>query len=99
MEQAVQITVIITFIVSTVVFFIKLGEYKSIINSDIETLKRDVENLKKDVEKVEDDLENIQLETNKVTSNLESMLIEIRTKLELLIQYSGMFNGSENNKK
>ena len=99
MEQAVQITVIITFITSTIVFFIKLGEYKSIINSDIETLKKDVDELKKNIEEMEDELKNMKSETNKITSNLEAMLIEIRTKLELLIQYSGMFNGSENNKK
>lgn len=99
MEQIIQITVIFTFIVSIVVFFVKLGEYKSIINTDIENTKKDIVTVRADIKSIEEDMEKIKSDTRQATSNLEAVLIEIKTKLELLMQYSGMFNGRENNKK
>ena len=98
MEQIIQIIVIITFIGSTIAFFVKLGEYKSIINTDIESVKKEIGKINSDIKNFEKDLEEIKTKTNETTSKLETVLVEIKTKLELFMQYSGMFDGHKNNK-
>ena len=95
LEQIIQITVIITFIASIVCFFVKLGEYKSLINTDIQALKDDVKELKDDVDDTKAELEKIKSDTTQVTSKLETLLIEVKTKVELLVQCSGVFDKHE----
>lgn len=95
LEQVIQITVIITFIASIVCFFVKLGEYKSLINTDIKTLQEDVKDLKSDAKDTKKELEKIKRDTTAVTSNLETLLIEVKTKVELLVQCSGILEGHE----
>ena len=81
LEQIIQITVIITFIASAVVFFVKIGEYKSLINNEIEVLKQEVKDCKRDIEKVEDKIETVEGNNNQIMS----LLIEVKTKLEFYI--------------
>ena len=38
-------------------------------------------------------------ETGKIITTLNSTLAEIKAKLELLVQYSGILNGNNTNKK
>lgn len=95
LEQVIQITVIITFIASIVCFFVKLGEYKSLINTDIQALKEDVKEIKSEVDDTKHEIEKIKRDTTQVTSNLEALLIEVKTKVELLVQCSGIFEKHE----
>lgn len=95
LEQVIQITVIITFIASIICFFVKLGEYKSLINTDIKALQEDVKDLKSDAKDTKEELDKIKRDTTQITSSLEALLIEVKTKVELLVQYSGMFDGHE----
>lgn len=95
LEQIIQITVIITFIASIVCFFVKLGEYKTLINTDIQSLKEDVKELKNEVDETKEELNKIKRDTTQVTSKLETLLIEVKTKVELLVQYSGILEGHE----
>lgn len=95
LEQIIQITVILTFIASIVCFFIKLGEYKSLVNTDIKTVQEDLKTLQDEVKDMKDEVDKIKEDTNKVTSNLEALLIELRTKVDFLIQGSGIFNNEK----
>jgi len=92
LEQIIQITVILTFIASIVCFFVKLGEYKSLINTDIKSVQNDVKELQHEIEEIKEEVNKIKDETNQVTKNLETLLIEVKTKVDLLIQGSGIFN-------
>lgn len=91
LEQVIQITSIITFISMAVIFFVKIGEYKSLINNKIEVLENDVNECKNDIKDLQHKIEN--LETN--NSQFMSLLIEVKTKLELLIQATGFFKNNE----
>ena len=98
LEQFIQITVILTFIFSIVCFFIKLGEYKTLINTDIDTLKKDVEELKIAKNEMSDKVKEIETKTTLATSRLETLLIEVKVKLEMLMQFQGMPNSNNNDK-
>ena len=95
LEQIIQVTVIVTFIASIICFFIKLGEYKSLINTDIKTVQEDVKSLQTEVKEIKEEVDKIKEDTNKVTTNLETLLIEVKTKVDLLIQCSGIFNNEK----
>lgn len=92
LEEIIQITAIFTFIVSIVVFFVKLGEYKSAVNIDILSVKDDVKDLQHQIDEMTEEIDKIKDDTNITTKNLETLLIEVKTKVDLLIQGSGMFN-------
>lgn len=98
LEQIIQITVILTFIASIICFFIKLGEYKSLINTDIKTVKEDVKNLEVEVKEITNEVEKIKENTNKITNNLEALLIKLETKVDFIIQCSGFFDNERNKK-
>ena len=93
LEQIIQITAIVTFIASAIVFFVKIGEYKSLVNNEIEILKDDVKECKEDIKNLESEINSIKNNNNQITS----LLVEVKTKLELLIATSGMFKN--NNEK
>jgi len=87
LEQIIQITAIITFLASAIIFFVKIGEYKSLINNKIDVLENDVNECKNDIKELQHKIES--LETN--NNQFMSLLIEVKTKLELLIQATGFF--------
>lgn len=93
LEQIIQITVLITFISSAIIFFVKIGEYKSLINNKINVLDDDLDECKSDIKELQHKIEN--LETN--NSQFMSLLIEVKTKLEFLIQATEIFK--DNGKK
>lgn len=95
LEQVIQITAIITFIASAVVFFVKIGEYKSLINNEIKVLKDDMQECKKDIEKLENKIEAVESNNNHMTS----LLIEVKTKLEYFMAMSGIFKNNDESKK
>lgn len=101
--EATQIISIIVFLGTTVGFFIKIGEYKSIINTKLTMLEKDIDGLKGELKETKDeidsrfkdtkgDIDKLKTETTFVTSRLETLLIEVKTKLELLMQFQGMNN-------
>ena len=94
LEQVIQITAIITFMASAVIFFVKIGEYKSLINNEIKVLKDDFKDCKKDIEKLENKVEAVENNNNHMTS----LLIEVKTKLEYFMTVSGIFKSNENKK-
>lgn len=93
LEQIIQITVLITFISSAIIFFVKIGEYKSLINNKINVLDDDLDECKSDIKELQHKIEN--LETN--NSQSMTLLIEVKTKLEFLIQAAEIFK--DNGKK
>lgn len=95
MENIGHILGIIGFIGGLIALFVKAGEYKSSLNSKIDAQAVEIQNIKDDLKKVKDDVEK----SEKNIANFEAMLIEIKTKLEILLQYSGIFNGIEGHKK
>jgi len=90
LEQIIQITAIITFLASAIVFFIKIGEYKSLINNKIDVLENDVNECQNDIKELQHKIES--LEAN--NSQFMSLLIEVKTKLELLISATGFFKNN-----
>ena len=101
--EATQIISIIVFLGTTIGFFIKIGEYKSIINTKLLMLEKALEDLKLELKETKEEIENkyndtkedinkLKTETTFVTSRLETLLIEVKTKLELLMQFQGMTN-------
>lgn len=95
LEQIIQITAIITFIASAVVFFVKIGEYKSLINNEIKVLKDDMQECKRDIEKLENKIEAVENNNNHMTS----LLIEVKTKLEYFMVISGIPKPDDKSKK
>ena len=94
LEQIIQITSIITFIACAVVFFVKIGEYKSLINNKIEALEDDVKECKDDIKNLEHEIETIKGNNTQVMS----LLIEVKTKLELVIATTGILKSNEKSK-
>ena len=95
LEQVIQITAIVTFVASAIVFFMKIGEYKSLINNEIKSLKNDVEDCKRDIEKLENKIETVENNNNHITS----LLIEVKTKLEYFMTVSEIFKNNDKPKK
>ena len=91
LEQIIQITAIITFIASAIIFFVKIGEYKSLINNKIEVLEDDVKECKIDIKDLEHEIELIKGNNSQVMS----LLIEVKTKLELVIATTGILKTNE----
>lgn len=75
-----------------IIFFVKIGEYKSLINNEIKVLKEDVKECKKDIEKLENKIEAVENNNNHITS----LLIEVKTKLEYFMTVSGIFKSNDN---
>ena len=98
LEQILQIISIIAFIAAAIKFFVTIGEYKTIINTKIETIQKDIEELKNANTNLENDVEKLKTETSVSITRMESLLIEVKTKLELLIQFAG-FGENGNFKK
>lgn len=94
-EQIIQIITILTFVGAIIAFFIKIGEFKTLINNDIQNLKKDVEELKVSDKEKTDKISKLEYDMNEETSGLKTLLIEVKTKLELLIQFSGMMNNDK----
>ena len=94
LEQVIQITAIITFVSSALIFFVKIGEYKSLINNEIKVLKEEFKDCKKDIEKLENKIETLESNNNNVTS----LLIEVKTKLEYFMAVSGIFKNNDSKK-
>lgn len=88
--QILQIITIIAFVGTAIKFFVTIGEYKAIINTKIESIERELKELKNDYEKLESQVSQLKTETNGSISRMETLLIEVKTKLELLMQMSGM---------
>ena len=60
LEQIIQITAIITFLASAIVFFIKIGEYKSLINNKIDVLENDVNECQNDIKELQHKIESLE---------------------------------------
>ena len=95
LEQVIQIISIILFLSTGIGFFIKIGEYKSLINNEIKSLKNDVEDCKRDIEKLENKIETVENNNNHITS----LLIEVKTKLEYFMTVSEIFKNNDKPKK
>lgn len=88
LETILQIISIIVFITGGLTFFFKTGSYKTNVDTKLQSLDEDVKENKKEIEELRDDFEKTKAEHNVVTSRLETLLIEVKTKLELLMQFS-----------
>ena len=99
LEQIVQIISIIVFLSGGVTFFFKTGGYKTNIDAQLAELQKDTEENKISIKELKQEISTMKAETNKIITNLNNTLTEIKTKLELLVQYSGMFNGNNKTKK
>ena len=99
LEPILQIISIIVFISGGITFFFKTGSYKTTIDSQLAELQKDTLKNEKAIEEIKKDIEIMKDENSKVITNLNSTLAEIKAKLELLVQYSGIFNASNRNQK
>ena len=77
-------------------FFVKTGEYKTNIDKDIKLLQSDVDENKKEIKNLHKEFEKLREESNQKTARFESLLIEVKTKIELFMQMSGIFNNKNN---
>lgn len=99
LEQTIQIISIITFVISTIAFFIKLGQYKTVIDTKIATLNEDTLENKQEIKNLKQEFNELKTNNAQTTSRLEALLIEVKTKLEVLMQLSGLFNKDEKSTK
>ena len=95
MDNILGYIAIFGFIGGVVAFFVKTGEYKNNINSQLEALKTENENIKQNIQELKQSVEKNESNMTK----LETMLVEIRARLDIFLQCSGMFNGTEGFKK
>lgn len=91
LEQFLQMTSIITFVFATLVFFIKIGEIKTNATKDIEKLQEDVKNIEEHEGIQDKKIEDIKTKNDIAVNRIEGLLIEVKTKLEMLLQ-SGFSN-------
>ena len=94
-EQVIQLITILTFVGAIIAFFVKIGEFKTLINNDILNLKKDVDELKVSDKEKTDKISKLESETQKTTSRLETLLIEVKTRIEFFMQMSGFLNSSK----
>ena len=99
LEQIIQIISIVIFLSTAIGFFIKIGEYKSIINTRLAVVEEDIKELKQGQKEFQLNLDKIENKNNSVTTKLETLLIEVKTKVELLVSYSGLVGHDERPKK
>ena len=92
LEPILQIISIIVFISGGITFFFKTGEYKTTIDNQLKTLAKEIEKNAKEIEEIKTDIDKTKTDNIAVTSRLEALLIEVKTKLELLMQFSGWKN-------
>lgn len=97
LETILQIISIVVFISGGITFFFKTGSYKTNIDSQLAELQKDTEDNKIAIKEINREIDIMKTENAKVITTLNSTLAEIKAKLELLVQYSGMFNGNNNN--
>lgn len=99
LEQILQIISIIAFLGASVKFFITIGEYKTIINTKIEAIEKAIKKLEDEDKLIHTEVEKIQKESSQNSSRFEAILIEVKTKLELLISMTGMFKTNDDRKR
>lgn len=99
LEQVIQIISIVVFLSGGITFFFKTGAYKTNIDAKLIELQKEAEENKAAIKEVRQEINLMKAETNKIISNLNSTLAEIKAKLELLVQYSGILNGNSKIKK
>lgn len=90
LEQILQIISIIAFVAAAIKFFVTIGEYKTIINSKIEVIQQDILELKKANADLEKDIDKLKNDTNTSISRMEALLIEVKTRLDLIVQFTGI---------
>lgn len=96
LELIIQIIGIVGFFSGAIMFFVKTGEYKTNIDKDIKLLQSDVDENKKEIKNLHKEFEKLREESNQKTARFESLLIEVKTKIELFMQMSGIFNNKNN---
>lgn len=72
------------------------GSYKKGIEKDIDVLKKEVDENKNEIQKLREEVDKLRDEGTKNTNRFEALLIEVKTKLELFMQMSGVFNNNNN---
>jgi predicted nucleic acid-binding Zn-ribbon protein len=91
LELIIQIISILGFFAGAVMFFVKTGEYKTNIDKDIKSLQTDLDEAKKDIKDLRKEVDKVREESTRNTTRFESLLIEVKTKLEFFMQMSGVF--------
>ena len=89
LEQIIQVISIIVFISTAITFFVKVGEYKSVINTKIEELEKDIKELKDTNAGLKKEIEKLKNDTNNTINRIETLLIRVETKMELFMQMQG----------
>lgn len=90
LEQLIQIFSIVVFLATAIGFFVKIGEYKSVINAKMASIEIDMQELKDEYKTLKNDISKLKNDTNTTVVRIETLLIEVKTKLELLMQFSGL---------
>ena len=99
LEPIIQIISILVFISGGITFFFKTGGYKTNIDTKLTELENDNQETKNAIKEIRQEISTIKAENAKVINTLTITLAEIKSKLELLIDYSGIVNGRNRNKK
>lgn len=97
LEQIIQIISILGFFAGGIIFLVNTGSYKKGIEKDIDVLKAEVDENKKEIKLLHEEVEKLRDESTRNTNRFEALLIEVKTKLELFMQMSGVFNKENNN--
>lgn len=77
------------FLGTSIKFFMTIGEYKALINAKIDSIEKDIEELKAENKTLEKEVAQLKNDTQTSVARMESLLIEVKTKLEFYIQLKG----------
>lgn len=99
LEPVIQIISILVFISGGVTFFFKTGGYKTNVDTKLSELENDIIEQKTAIKELRQEISTIKSENAKVITTLNITLAEIKSKLELLINYSGIMNGNNRDKE
>lgn len=97
LENIIQLISVLAFLSCAVKFFVQTGQYKAIIEVKMSAYEKDIQELKTVDSGLKKEIEDLKQKTNNTTSRLESLMVKIETKLDMLMKFNGV--GQENDNK
>lgn len=95
MEHILFSITVIGFVGSLIALFIKIGEIKTTIADKIVALETRVDKIESHNKEQDGTISKIKETNSEAIRRVESLLIEVSTKINLLMELSGLFKNNE----
>lgn len=112
LEQYIQIASIITFLSSAIAFFVQIGEYKTNLKThkeEIENIKKNITDInvlensvtthEQKIQNLKKEVEEIKAEHNQSITEVKTLLIEVKTKIDFITPFFNIVSEKNGRKK